>query len=452
MTSLRTHTGSGTTSSHVHALAGSLAEQLSPATHLITGLVLAGAGKRRLLLDLVIVTPTAVFTGTASEPPAGPPVPPKQAAQLVADHIQKLRLVDRPLPVYAFWLGQQRPAGQEDNLPLLSEAAAVQALISQITTDTPPLAEETIAAIAGGLLKQDLGPLRKTPPLRRALRRLGRLPGRVDAGLQEFIRQPPFLHGKNPIRPADVNRYLQQALLNSDNHLEDVDYRKIVPNDYLVELNPENYERHYRPVARQVCDGWQLRLLQALETANGRMGRKEFRFAGPVRVQVRPAEGLAAGEVQIRCRVHTEPQPEPGTDHDDPACLQLWQNGRVWPLSPGITTIGRDAACHIRLQDASIQAKRLVSGQHAYIVSDTRRGTTGGGVKYAREYYLFDGSPEGKASTNGVFVNGRRLTSEGQLLQDGDQIILATLDPHNPQPDTPGVATFIFHRHCPRQS
>jgi hypothetical protein len=451
MTSLRTHTGSGTTSNHVHTLAGSLADQLSPATHLITGLVLAGEGKRRLLLDLVILTPTAVFTGTASEPPTGPPVPPKLAAQLVADHVQKLRLVNQPLPVYAFWLGQQRPADQADNLPLLSDAAAVQTLISQITTDTPPLAEETVAAIAGGLLKRDQGPPRQTPPLRRALRRLGRLPGKVDAGLQEFIRQPPFLHGNSPIRPADVSRYLQQALLNSDNHLEDVDYRKIVPNNYLVELNPDNYERHYQPVAQQVCDGWQLRLLQALETANGRMGRQEYRFAGPVRVQVRPVEGLAAGEVQIRCRVQTEPQPEPGTDHD-PACLQLWKNGRVWPLSPGIVTIGRDAACHVHLQAPIIQEKRLVSGQHAYIVGDAKRGAAEGGVKYAHEYYLFDGSPQGKASTNGVFVNGRRLTSEGQLLQDGDQIILATLDPHNPQPDTPGVATFIFHRRCPPQS
>ncbi|MFL7810038.1 MAG: FHA domain-containing protein, partial [Anaerolineae bacterium] len=61
------------------------------------------------------------------------------------------------------------------------------------------------------------------------------------------------------------------------------------------------------------------------------------------------------------------------------------------------------------------------------------------------EHVLLDGEPGGKPSTNGTFVNGRRVGTEGKSLEDGDVILLASLDPERPRLDTPGVVALAFH-------
>jgi pSer/pThr/pTyr-binding forkhead associated (FHA) protein len=77
-----------------------------------------------------------------------------------------------------------------------------------------------------------------------------------------------------------------------------------------------------------------------------------------------------------------------------------------------------------------------VSGRHAYIVHKQQ------------SYRLFDGTPEGKPSTNGTFVNDRLVGSEGRELNDGDVIALAGLDPNQPHLEMPGGAVFSFRLDC----
>ncbi|HXV41643.1 MAG TPA: FhaA domain-containing protein [Anaerolineae bacterium] len=275
-------------------------------------------------------------------------------------------------------------------------------------------------------------PARRFPS---ALRDLARLPGRIDAHLQSRLRRPLLPHQVAPILPADVSRYLQAAMLAPQNTLEDAQYLKVVPNDYLVELNPANYQRHYQPVEKIICEQWQQKLLDTLNIQNGRQGRKEYRFGGPVRVNIRAAPELNESEVRVQCQVN----PEIGLPAQPVAlaCLELLSAGRQWPLQEGITTIGRYEPSDICLDLPVIQQKRLVSGQHAYIRAEGKR------------FRLYDGSPEGKASVNGTFVNGQRVSPAGWDLHDGDMIILAALNPSQPRPDTPGVAAFLFHANCP---
>jgi pSer/pThr/pTyr-binding forkhead associated (FHA) protein len=107
-------------------------------------------------------------------------------------------------------------------------------------------------------------------------------------------------------------------------------------------------------------------------------------------------------------------------------------NGQRWAIYPGINTIGRSESCQIYLDNHLVQEKRLVSGMHAFI-----RFESG-------ECYLFDGSPDGRPSSNGTYVNLRRVPPSGYRLQNGDAIVLAAVDPLFPRSDTPGVATFYF--------
>jgi pSer/pThr/pTyr-binding forkhead associated (FHA) protein len=123
----------------------------------------------------------------------------------------------------------------------------------------------------------------------------------------------------------------------------------------------------------------------------------------------RPARGAAAG-----------------------AFLELVPTGQRWALYEGTNTIGRSEACQVFLDIPLVQEKRLVSGQHAYIRIE-------GGVSV-----LYDGSPDGRPSSNGTYVNLRRVPPGGYRLQNGDAIVLAAIDPLYPRSDTPGVVTFYF--------
>jgi hypothetical protein len=114
------------------------------------------------------------------------------------------------------------------------------------------------------------------------------------------------------------------------------------------------------------------------------------------------------------------------------AFLELVPTGQRWALYPGTNTIGRNETCQIFLDMQVVQEKRLVSGQHAYVVMQN-------GV-----CMLYDGSPDGRPSANGTYVNLRRVAPTGYRLQNGDAVVLAAIDPLYPRSDTPGVVTFYF--------
>lgn len=267
-------------------------------------------------------------------------------------------------------------------------------------------------------------PKRRLPDV---LSELDRWADRLEAGLER-------LHRPGPLLPADVSRRLQAAMLAPENILEDARYFKIVPNDYVVELNELNYARHYKPVEKTIYAQWRDKLLEALNTANSRQGRREFRFGGRVQIRIQPAADLGEDEVRLHCQINPEAGASPSGVVT--ACLELLPQGRRWPLQEELVVLGRDEVSDIYLDLPAVQQKRLISGQHAHI--RPREG----------RFRLYDGSPEGKASVNGTFVNGRRVPPGGHDLHEGDVIILASLDPGQPRIDTPGVVALVFRESC----
>ena len=121
-----------------------------------------------------------------------------------------------------------------------------------------------------------------------------------DLGLPDLSRLPWL---NRPIRPADIGSELRGAMLTRENMLEDVNYQKVVPNYYVVEVSEQNYERQFRPIEGNVLQQWRERLLEELVTANSRQGRKEFRFGGRLRLEVRPASDLRDNEARILSRI-----------------------------------------------------------------------------------------------------------------------------------------------------
>lgn len=291
---------------------------------------------------------------------------------------------------------------------------------------------------------------------------------------------PDFSHLswlKRAVRPADIGGVLRDAMLARENMLEDVNYLKVVPNRYVVEVSESNYARQFLPIEAQILQQWRDRLLEELVTANSRQGRKEFRMGGRLRMEVRPAADLRDSDARVLCRVEAD-APPPGSvaarvvpasqiaqhpvgplttaarppadlpsaplptgplvrpaapEGGQPAAaLELAPGGRRWALFEGINTIGRSETCTVHLDLPLVQEKRLISGRHAYIL--IHNGAC----------MLYDGSPDGRPSANGTYVNLRRVLPAGHRLQDGDAIVLAALDPLYPRSDTPGVATVYF--------
>jgi hypothetical protein len=241
--------------------------------------------------------------------------------------------------------------------------------------------------------------------------------------------------GRKPDRPAVVGDALCAAMLAQENMLEDANYQKITPNQFVVEIGQENYTRNFRLLEDQILHQWNEKLLVNLLTANSRQGRQEYRFAGPLKIEIHPVADLGTDQARIYCRVQIggELNPQTASRVNLTACLEFLPGGRRWPLHAGIMTIGRDTSCDITLDDPAVQHKKLVSSQHAYLVCK------------AESYRLVDGMPNGKASLNGTYVNLHRLPPGGAELKNDDLILLAALNAIHPDPNTSGVASLRFH-------
>lgn len=263
---------------------------------------------------------------------------------------------------------------------------------------------------------------------------------------QVKLIQPRLPWGAHSPRAAEVGEALSSVLLSVEFSLEDAEYQKIVPNEFVVELHEANYLRNFQPIEERLKQQWRTKMLEQLATANSRQGRNVFHLSAPLRIEIRPAADLKPSQVRILCRIQSistrpagEREPDRSPTQFTPAgqpCLELLSGGRRWPLGSGTITIGRDDRCDVYLDLPDVREKRLVSGQHAYILFER------GG------YFIYDGSPDGRASVNGTFVNHQPVRPGGRRLKEGDLITLAALDPADPRLDIPGVVVLRFREAC----
>ena len=258
---------------------------------------------------------------------------------------------------------------------------------------------------------------------------------RSEIPWQSHLLKPKLGLFSQPLRPADIVEALCEITLARRYAVEDVNYRKIVPNRFVVELPEENYQRNYRLIERQICQQWREHLLNHLTNANSRQGRQEYRFAGPVSVEIRAVSDLGADQTRILFCLDSG-TPQTPARPTLPACLETFNRERHYTLYEGVITLGREPNNDVFLDLAAVQEKKLVSGQHAYLRCSHS------------EYRLFDGTVRGQASTNGTYVNNRRVPPAGVVLKTDDLILLAALNPNAPNLETPGVAVLRFRADC----
>lgn len=197
--------------------------------------------------------------------------------------------------------------------------------------------------------------------------------------------------------------------------------RTMVPNRFIVELGPRDYERlatYAEPLGAE---------LAGMVSEHAR--EQHYSFVGPVAVRFAEVADLDTGLFRVRALAEQGPQPAPqqvapsrrSDDLDDPfptRTADLSSSGTGGPTTPSwlevggerhlltspVTTLGRGSEADVRIEDLG------VSRRHCEI-RPGRAGRDGG------DLVIVD-----LGSTNGTVIDGQRVNRA--VLRDGARIIL----------------------------
>ncbi|WP_184949385.1 FhaA domain-containing protein [Paractinoplanes abujensis] len=127
--------------------------------------------------------------------------------------------------------------------------------------------------------------------------------------------------------------------------------RTLVPNRYTVGLSAYDHRR-WAPHATQLAQD--LAVHQAALIAD-----QAWIVYGDVSVEIFVLEDLDTGTFRVAALL--EPDPPPLVSFGDEAVATLVSaEGQVWPLSAGLTVLGRDRQSGVRLRDPGVSRRHLI--------------------------------------------------------------------------------------------
>ena len=197
---------------------------------------------------------------------------------------------------------------------------------------------------------------------------------------------------KSEVQPVEIAAGLQRELDDRATIVSRA--RTVVPNIFVVELSPADFER-----------------LSAFEaTVNDELGslvreyaqQQRYAFVGAAEVTLAVDDSLGTGVFRIRSEVRPGPQTEAAVAVDVSGEPHLEVEGIKYPLA-AVTRLGRGTDVEIRIDDPG------VSRHHARIRIAGVQATI-----------------EDLGSKNGTFLAGRRV-SQPSPLGDGDEIRLGSV-------------------------
>jgi hypothetical protein len=170
--------------------------------------------------------------------------------------------------------------------------------------------------------------------------------------------------------------------------------RVLVPNEFVVELGKADSDR-----LRDYDEPLRNELAAMVREAAQEHG---WSFVGPVEVRFHETDELDTGAFRIRSSVTAGPTPAP---EETPAAEggPRVEVGGASHVLEGTTVVGRGADADIQLTDTGVSRRHVELAVEGDGVSVTDLG-----------------------STNGTYVNGRRVSSA--LAVDGDRITVGTTE------------------------
>lgn len=202
---------------------------------------------------------------------------------------------------------------------------------------------------------------------------------------------------KGYVHPVEIVAGIQREL-DSEAKLLSRD-KRLVPNAFTIGLSPADHDR-LAPYAKTLNT-------EILPSIREHAAERSYVFNGPISIDYVPDTSLPTGQFTVTSRAvasetHASEQPRPGR-------MVLEVNGVRHALQPPGLVIGRGSEADLRLNDPG------VSRRHARV--------TVGGNPHQPIVTIED-----LGSTNGVLVNGNRITKtrvgEGTRIEIGNTRML----------------------------
>jgi len=217
----------------------------------------------------------------------------------------------------------------------------------------------------------------------------------VERKLENVVNNVFARAFRSEVEPIEIASRLakeldsQAKLLNRD--------KRLVPNNFTVYLSRHDYDE-LAPMARAIND-------DIVPEMRRHAGERRYVFNGPIRIDYECDESLTVGRFRVDSEAVATVAESGGAASSTAirrAPLVLEVNGVRNPLLPPGFTIGRGSEADLRINDPGI------SRLHARVIVKQNASSE------------VDVSIEDLGSTNGVIVNGQRVTNV--TLADGSRI------------------------------
>jgi hypothetical protein len=187
-----------------------------------------------------------------------------------------------------------------------------------------------------------------------------------------------FRGSRAAIRPIELGRRLVREM--DEQRSVDVKGRRVVPNDFLIHLNPRDLAGF--------DDIHDVLRAELVEAAREYAREEGYHFMGPVRVELTADEQLRPGRFVVVAALR---QAAGGVG----AGSLVMPSGQRIPLGDRPMTIGRMGDCSIPLNDKNVSRRHaeIKPGRGAYVVADlgSTNGTMVKGMRFGGEQRLADG-------------------------------------------------------------
>lgn len=208
---------------------------------------------------------------------------------------------------------------------------------------------------------------------------------------------------RSAVQPVEISAALQREVDNKAQILSR--NRRLVPNDFHVELSETDLER-LAPYDSAMAEDLTEQLREHAET-------QSYVFPGPVRISFESAEDLTTGRFRIRSQAQAKVTGMDTRTTVRRARALLEINGTRHALHEAGTVVGRGTDADIRINDPGV-SRRHVEFRVAVSSSGRSQGSTDDLQVSVRDL----------GSTNGMLIDGQKLAQspldEGSVVKIGN--------------------------------
>jgi hypothetical protein len=197
---------------------------------------------------------------------------------------------------------------------------------------------------------------------------------------------------RSAVQPVEIAAALQRECDNNTQILSR--QRRMVPNDFHVELSRPDLDR-LSPYDSALVKELSAQLQEHAE-------KQSYLFAGPVTIAFDAADDLTIGRFRVRSRAHAAVVSNATNTQVRRARALLEVNGTRHPLQPPGLVVGRGTEADLRINDPGVSRRHI-----EFTVNESASGAVHISV-------------QDLGSTNGMLVDGHRITSTG--VQDGSTV------------------------------